>query len=44
MRKLLIILVIGILIFSGFGTLAVNIEKTNNNEKVSITELIEIDA
>jgi len=43
MRKLLLILVIGILIASGFGTLAVNIEKTNNIETGIIAELIEID-
>ena len=37
MRKLLMISVIGILIVSSFGTIAANIEKTNNVEKEIIT-------
>ena len=43
MRRIFPILIIGILFISGFGALAVNIEKTNNLETETITETIEID-
>ena len=43
MRRIFPILIIGFLFISGFGALAVNIEKTNNLETETITETIEID-
>ena len=43
MRKSLPILVVGILIISGFGTLAINVENTNNITVGDITEIIEVD-
>ena len=43
MRKILPILVIGILLLSGIGTLAINIEKIENVQIETITEMFEID-
>jgi hypothetical protein len=48
MRKLLPIIVVGILVLSGIGTLAINIEKTNNIkleniQSETIIEIIEVD-
>jgi len=48
MRKLLPILVVGILVIGGFGALATNIKKTNNinletTTEMMITEKIETD-
>ena len=43
MKTLLPILIVGALIISGFGTLAINIEKTNNMQIEQIIETINID-
>jgi len=43
MRKIFPILIVGFLLISGFGALAVNIEKTNDLENRTISETIEID-
>ena len=43
MKKLLPILVVEILVISGFGALAINVENTNNIHEETITEIIEID-
>ena len=44
MKKLLPMLVVEILVISGFGALAINVENTNNIHEETITEIIEIDA
>ena len=44
MKKFLPILVVGILLISGFGAIAININKSNNIiEQQSLSETIEID-
>ncbi len=43
MKKLLMILLIGILVISGIGAQAINVENTNNVHEGTITEIIEID-
>jgi len=43
MKKLLMILIVGVLVISGIGTQAISVEKTNNISAETITEIIEID-
>ena len=43
MNKLLPVLIVGILIVSGIGTLAINIRNTNEIQTETINELLEVD-
>ena len=43
MKKILPIIAIGILLLSGIGTLAINLEKIDNVQIETITEMFEID-
>ena len=43
MKIILPILIVGVLITSGFGAIAINVEKTNNEQIQQITEKIKID-
>jgi len=43
MKKILMILIVGVLIISGIGAQAISVENTNNISAETITEIIEID-